>query len=795
MSKLARISPFGPVFNLELRVASRRKRTYLLRVGYLAVLLLTLLAAYADNRSGGGLAAETERLQSLGQSFFSAYAICLMLAVSMVAPVLTSNAISGERLARTLPVLLMTPITAWQIVGGKLFSRLLSTLTLVALGLPVLAMVRLLGGVELGDMVAVVVLAVSFALGCASLGLFLSAKINRPAYVVLAAYAILVAVYVVVPFCVALIAIGSRSDPGSGTILFAAAVNPWMGLATIFGRDARFIPQYAWVGSVIGQLVLAAFFTARTAAVLRRQASQSAQESTGSFATNTAALTAVSIAPPSVATAPAVSPVPPTVPSPWDAGPARSARADRPSTAVSDNPVLWRELRRPLFRSSVLRGVVVAATLGLMLLVCAGGGAAHVLDRPGFVLPLSLFMLVAWWMMSAVLGASSSLHEKESDTWTLLLATPLTGRQVVYAKFAGVCRRMLGPTLLMSAYLGFFSLILTVPVWSVLVIVFLITSTGLLWLAISVGVSVWARRMPTAIICGLLPAVALYGALPLAMGIIGEIVTRDDDVAQLALWVNPYAHLTSLLEGLDRLRRISGYGSGYYSAYITAEPYRIGDVRMSAGPFVLAGLACGIAHLLAAWGAMEWAAGAFNRLAGRSGQFRLAGVAPSSDALPGDAQTKDSASREVDMGVPSPLSRIAAFIVDAMLLQIGAATLSLVIAAAWAVTTDEDMNGAESAEVGQVALMAGMAVAASVGWVVCGISESLAWRSTPGKWLFGLRVVGADGNRLSVGHALLRNLVKAATIWPLGGGAWLALGDRTGRALHDRAVAARVIQH
>ena len=50
----------------------------------------------------------------------------------------------------------MTPITSWQIVSGKLFCRMLAALTLLGLSLPVLAVVRLLGGVDLDAMLATV---------------------------------------------------------------------------------------------------------------------------------------------------------------------------------------------------------------------------------------------------------------------------------------------------------------------------------------------------------------------------------------------------------------------------------------------------------------------------------------------------------------------------------------------------------------------------------------------------------------------------------------------------------------
>src|SRR5207248_2086813 len=102
------------------------------------------------------------------------FSMFCVITMGLVGPVLTSTAVGSERLAKTLPVLLMTPINTWQIISGKLFSRLLAALTLIGLSLPVLALVRLLGGVELGQMAAVLCLCTTFALGCAAIGLFYS---------------------------------------------------------------------------------------------------------------------------------------------------------------------------------------------------------------------------------------------------------------------------------------------------------------------------------------------------------------------------------------------------------------------------------------------------------------------------------------------------------------------------------------------------------------------------------------------------------------------------------------------
>ena len=46
--RLSALSPFGPIFGKELRTTARRKRTYLLRFLYLAILLLVLWSIYLE---------------------------------------------------------------------------------------------------------------------------------------------------------------------------------------------------------------------------------------------------------------------------------------------------------------------------------------------------------------------------------------------------------------------------------------------------------------------------------------------------------------------------------------------------------------------------------------------------------------------------------------------------------------------------------------------------------------------------------------------------------------------------
>src|SRR2546421_266235 len=127
MASLSRLSPFGPIFGKELRTTARRKRTYFLRVLYLGTLFLVMMLVYTETagRMTGNVsvAERAQRGAELGAAFFGAFGMFSIYALAIISPILTATAIGSERLGRTLNVLLMTPITTWQIVAGKLFSR------------------------------------------------------------------------------------------------------------------------------------------------------------------------------------------------------------------------------------------------------------------------------------------------------------------------------------------------------------------------------------------------------------------------------------------------------------------------------------------------------------------------------------------------------------------------------------------------------------------------------------------------------------------------------------------------
>jgi ABC-type transport system involved in multi-copper enzyme maturation permease subunit len=281
-ARAAALNPFGPIFEKELRVTSRKKRSYALRVGYLGLLLLSLLMVYAsEGRRYGGIAQQAQHQAELGTMFFAVFSVFCVGTMGLIPPVLTSTSIGSEKLGKTLPVLMMTPISTWQIVTGKLLSRLLAALTLMGLSLPVLALVRLLGGVELEQMIAVLCLCTSFALSSAAIGLLYSTFINRAYAVILLAYATQLFLYLFVPMIVAMCLERSRSA-GMTALSIMFGSHPVASVFMMSFPDAGRVPvTIHWGICSIVQVAFAAFLLTLSGLALRRVARREGERATG----------------------------------------------------------------------------------------------------------------------------------------------------------------------------------------------------------------------------------------------------------------------------------------------------------------------------------------------------------------------------------------------------------------------------------------------------------------------------------------------------------------------------------
>jgi hypothetical protein len=124
----------------------------------------------------------------VGRNAFTALAVVQLALVCLFAPAVAAGAISGEHEHQTLDVLLVSSMTPFGIVWGKLVASVAFILLLITVALPVFATVFLFGGVDLGQFLVSQGLTVMTAIAVGAVSLFLSAFLRRTLVATVVAY-------------------------------------------------------------------------------------------------------------------------------------------------------------------------------------------------------------------------------------------------------------------------------------------------------------------------------------------------------------------------------------------------------------------------------------------------------------------------------------------------------------------------------------------------------------------------------------------------------------------------------
>src|SRR5262245_52091522 len=180
----------GPVFIYEWLTAARRWQMYALRFAAALVLLLAVYLMWTKAVPSGSYKVGHREHAIVGEALFYGFFGALLSVVMLAAPAATAGAVCIAKARGTLLHLLVTELTSWEIVWGKLAARLIPVFGLIAASLPVLAPCTLLGGIDPESLLTgcEVTITVAF-LGCA-LALLLSVWGRKTQEVLLVAYLI-----------------------------------------------------------------------------------------------------------------------------------------------------------------------------------------------------------------------------------------------------------------------------------------------------------------------------------------------------------------------------------------------------------------------------------------------------------------------------------------------------------------------------------------------------------------------------------------------------------------------------
>jgi ABC-type transport system involved in multi-copper enzyme maturation permease subunit len=413
----------GPVLDKELRVASRQRRYYLLRFAYACLLMTIVVCLWSSVVRFGGSGSpvvQASRLAEAGKRIVATIIWFQFIGGQILAVALLSDAISGEVRQRTLDGILVAPMGNLYIVVGKLASRLLQIVLLLTISLPLLAVVRVLGGVSWSYVVSGLCITLTTAIFAGSLSLFASMT-RRHAYEAI----VLVGLWYFVVWGVLsgllryLSLIGYVNGVVTASILFLA--NPFTALSatteTMLSKAGGITAPVLWPLHCLVMLLAAAIVLIISVRRVRKASSASASARTGA--------------------------------SPRDFSAWRTRAKDRMSgrtraqttiRCVKGPPVEWKDLLASslsLGRHVLLTVVVLAGILLSMVFLSV------FFRSPAYVVlvEMSVGVQLGFVISLAVSAAGAITKEKEACTWPLLLATPLSNRQIVKSKITGVFRR------------------------------------------------------------------------------------------------------------------------------------------------------------------------------------------------------------------------------------------------------------------------------------------------------------------------------------------------------------------
>lgn len=419
-----------PLLTKDLIEQSSRPRTYWLRILYAVVLYGSALWIYGDV-AGAGSSAGVSTLGH-GRELFVALIGVQLAAVVILLPALSCGAITTEKEKDTLGLLLLTQLSPTTIVLEKLMSRVVTMGTYQMLSLPLFAVIYGLGGVELIEIFVSVWYLAWWTILIGALSIACSAWHRTTAGAFVSAYALMPIVVCFSGTCLSGMHTGMQ-DVWRQTESLSWVQFFFLLIGTLIFLAITAIPIAIAIGIVLTfaqiQMVERAFVPPRNLLLEMFKKLDRFFEELNKRTTRGVVLVRD-----------------------LDTGP-------------MFDPIAWRETRkrslgtvRYLFRFLVLLETPLALAIGWT----ATDASAHSFNGP------TMFFLTLLWPIAIIAVAVHTTNvlaaERSRQTIDVLLATPLSNRELVFQKLAGV-RRLIG-----VLCVPFSTLIIFQSVWSLYVV-------------------------------------------------------------------------------------------------------------------------------------------------------------------------------------------------------------------------------------------------------------------------------------------------------------------------------------
>jgi hypothetical protein len=421
----------GPIFNREATVVPKRTKTYLMRGVYVLSLFLLLCTGYLVLDGSRSMATASDAAR-FGGWMFTLLAPLQLLVLSSLAAVGAASSVAQEKDRRTLILLLLTRLSGFEVVVGKLTATLLAPMSMLLCGLPLFLTLPLLGGVSPQQVLGVFVVTAATVVLSGSIGTVVGMW-REKTFQAIALTVLLLLMMVGLGEVVASlrsvpeVAMLSLSPPRA---LFAVA-SP---MASLSGETALGVVLFVVVTILLSSLVLSIGVAKVRVWNPSREVRLRAPEPENSADAG-----------------------PQATPSSW------KVRAPR---RVWNNPILWREVCTWAYGRKIV--MIRSAFLLLFMLVAAvvygqvqSGVAMEPAARIGRALPAATLPLAMLGVVSLVLVNALAVNavtgERDGLALDLLLVTDLSPREFVFGKLLGVlyvAKEMILLPMILIIYLG-----------------------------------------------------------------------------------------------------------------------------------------------------------------------------------------------------------------------------------------------------------------------------------------------------------------------------------------------------
>jgi ABC-type transport system involved in multi-copper enzyme maturation permease subunit len=426
----------SPIIHVELLTIGRRTRYFIARVVYALILLTTMYFCYsaAFHRFYYGHTPTLQDQSRFAYSFFFAFSWIQLFVVLGLTPAMTAGTISVEHERKTIDYLLTTQLSDTEIALGKFAARVWSVLMQLAVGLPILAIALTLGGVSPAQLFTSFGVSMLVLLFTATLSLALSSRAARSREAITRAYLVIVALLSIPPLAFAICEGLSQSQHEYPTIAAIAdyvkvplgwitSFHPMVFLTSVLMDSPSFLHKLTFGWFAVGYLGASALMAAWAVVSVRRFYLKQAGRSVATTS--------------------------------WF-GKLRE-RFQGKRRPVGEQAMLWKEITS--LRSAINLGASgrIASALIFLAIVYGIGTAFYEtvtrdywragrysyhdelspIERMAIGLGPTIFGLIVLLVTSNSAGSITS--EREKDTWTTLISTPLEGRDILWSKFYAVC--------------------------------------------------------------------------------------------------------------------------------------------------------------------------------------------------------------------------------------------------------------------------------------------------------------------------------------------------------------------